>query len=150
MDVCSRVFFKDAATTEIYPYGHTLSLHDALPIFESREGLIPPVIDESDDGEGGFLSDAGDHYRADYDTDALPATSGAATTPSSPNSDSADLSGADAASDEEVVKKIEVNSLNNPTKETISYLTSQVSAALKLRSEERRVGKECVSTCRSQ
>src|SRR3546814_18574512 len=84
------------------------------------------------DGEGGFLSDAGDHYRADYDTDALPATSGAATTPSSPNSDSADLSGADAASDEEVVKKIEVNSLNNPTKETISYLNSQVSAALKI------------------
>src|SRR3546814_4862470 len=31
-----------------------------------------------------------------------------------------------------MVKKIEVNSLNNPTKETISYLTSQVSAALKL------------------
>src|SRR3546814_576589 len=72
---------------------------------EIREGLIPPVIDESDDGEGGFLSDAGDHYRADYDTDALPATSGAATTPSSPNSDRTDLSGADAASDEEVVKK---------------------------------------------
>src|SRR3546814_19061975 len=26
-------FFNDAATTEIYTYGHTLSLHDALPIF---------------------------------------------------------------------------------------------------------------------
>src|SRR3546814_16578689 len=25
-------FFKDTATTEIYTYGHTLSLHDALPI----------------------------------------------------------------------------------------------------------------------
>src|SRR3546814_5896724 len=25
-------FFNDRATTEIYPYGHTLSLHDALPI----------------------------------------------------------------------------------------------------------------------
>src|SRR3546814_19026744 len=24
--------FKDTATTEIYTYGHTLSLHDALPI----------------------------------------------------------------------------------------------------------------------
>src|SRR3546814_2892711 len=72
---------------------------------EIREGLIPPVIDESDDGEGGFFSDAGDLYRADYDTDALTATSGPATTPSSPHSDSAELSGADAASDEEVVKK---------------------------------------------
>src|SRR3546814_1087368 len=26
------VFFTDTATTEIYTYGHTLSLHDALPI----------------------------------------------------------------------------------------------------------------------
>src|SRR3546814_1769302 len=26
-------FFKDTAPTDIYPYGHTLSLHDALPIF---------------------------------------------------------------------------------------------------------------------
>src|SRR3546814_7637038 len=26
------VFFNDTATTEIYTYGHTLSLHDALPI----------------------------------------------------------------------------------------------------------------------
>src|SRR3546814_18555483 len=25
-------FFKDTATTEIYTYGHALSLHDALPI----------------------------------------------------------------------------------------------------------------------
>src|SRR3546814_16814899 len=26
-------FFNDPATTDIYTYGHTLSLHDALPIF---------------------------------------------------------------------------------------------------------------------
>src|SRR3546814_16306506 len=26
------VFLNDTATTEIYTYGHTLSLHDALPI----------------------------------------------------------------------------------------------------------------------
>src|SRR3546814_1242899 len=26
------LFFNDTATTEIYTYGHTLSLHDALPI----------------------------------------------------------------------------------------------------------------------
>src|SRR3546814_17931104 len=30
---CSCFFYlKDTATTEIYTYGHTLSLHDALPI----------------------------------------------------------------------------------------------------------------------
>src|SRR3546814_18961378 len=27
------VFFNDTSTTEIYTYRHTLSLHDALPIF---------------------------------------------------------------------------------------------------------------------
>src|SRR3546814_20435311 len=27
-----HIFFNDTATTEIYTYGHTLSLHDALPI----------------------------------------------------------------------------------------------------------------------
>src|SRR3546814_12527309 len=26
-------FFNDTATTEIYTYGHTLALHDALPIW---------------------------------------------------------------------------------------------------------------------
>src|SRR3546814_5882215 len=31
-------FFTDTATTEIYTYRHTLSLHDALPIFASSEG----------------------------------------------------------------------------------------------------------------
>src|SRR3546814_14751411 len=39
--VCMSVFFffKDAATTEIYPSGHSLSLHDALPIsLRSRGG----------------------------------------------------------------------------------------------------------------
>src|SRR3546814_16842711 len=30
-------FFNDTATTVIYTYGHTLSLHDALPIFEIQD-----------------------------------------------------------------------------------------------------------------
>src|SRR3546814_17918959 len=30
--LCCYLFFNDTATTEIYTYGHTLSLHDALPI----------------------------------------------------------------------------------------------------------------------
>src|SRR3546814_7945167 len=29
-------FFNDSATTEIYPYWHSLSLHDALPISSIR------------------------------------------------------------------------------------------------------------------
>src|SRR3546814_4935842 len=36
-------FFKDTATTEIYTYGHTLSLHDALPIYQtSASGMSRP------------------------------------------------------------------------------------------------------------
>src|SRR3546814_3166133 len=31
--LCFFFVFIDTATTEIYTYGHTLSLHDALPIF---------------------------------------------------------------------------------------------------------------------
>src|SRR3546814_19469265 len=36
------LFFNDTATTEIYTYGHTLSLHDALPISarRGREGKL--------------------------------------------------------------------------------------------------------------
>src|SRR3546814_13924680 len=35
--LCFIFFFNDTATTEIYTYCHTLSLHDALPIW--RGGL---------------------------------------------------------------------------------------------------------------
>src|SRR3546814_17308432 len=33
-------FFNDTATTEIYTYCHTLSLHDALPIFQQVCGFL--------------------------------------------------------------------------------------------------------------
>src|SRR3546814_11565559 len=33
-------FFNDTATTEIYTYGHTLSLHDALPIYRQTEDQV--------------------------------------------------------------------------------------------------------------
>src|SRR3546814_14151733 len=34
-------FFNEPATTEIYTYRHTLSLHDALPIFDTAEPAAP-------------------------------------------------------------------------------------------------------------
>src|SRR3546814_16868613 len=37
------VFFNDTATTEIYTYGHTLSLHDALPICRKRRLRACPL-----------------------------------------------------------------------------------------------------------
>src|SRR3546814_8716793 len=33
---CVVLFFNDTATTEIYTYFHTLSLHDALPFYSCR------------------------------------------------------------------------------------------------------------------
>src|SRR3546814_5844410 len=43
---CIGFFFNDTATTEIYTYGHTLSLHDALPILAQaiEEGFILDVL----------------------------------------------------------------------------------------------------------
>src|SRR3546814_10205412 len=40
------VFVNDTATTEIYTYGHSLSLHDALPIclFEDSQGVSDLVL----------------------------------------------------------------------------------------------------------
>src|SRR3546814_15913851 len=35
----SFFFFNDTATTQIYTYGHTLALHDALPIFLRGDAL---------------------------------------------------------------------------------------------------------------
>src|SRR3546814_3939266 len=37
-------FFKDTATTEIYTYGHTLSLHEALPISVPRVHGLPRSV----------------------------------------------------------------------------------------------------------
>src|SRR3546814_20830556 len=37
---CFFFFFNDTATTYIYTYGHTLSLHDALPIY-TLDTIIP-------------------------------------------------------------------------------------------------------------
>src|SRR3712207_8203068 len=49
---CSDVycfFFNDTATTEIY----TLSLHDALPIFDRRAGVRDRAVLEDDPGPAG-------------------------------------------------------------------------------------------------
>src|SRR3546814_9313653 len=34
-------FFNDTAPTEFYPYGHTLSRHDALPISRRQDRAAP-------------------------------------------------------------------------------------------------------------
>src|SRR3546814_12418284 len=56
-------FFNDAATTEIYTYLHTLSLHDALPICvdcgqQGPRSRIARVVDLQ-----AHIAGAGDHRR---------------------------------------------------------------------------------------
>src|SRR3546814_5316261 len=48
----SCFFFNDTATTEIYTYGNTLSLHDALPILHGSTAPASPA-------SGGRLGGAG-------------------------------------------------------------------------------------------
>src|SRR3546814_19895025 len=102
-------FFNDTATTEIYTYGHTLSLHDALPI--SAPEQVSDIALQP--GETLTAVSAGDTVRwVIGDT-----TSGSGD-----------------------AKRVHV-------------LVKPFAPGLKtnlVRSEERRVGKECVSTCRSR
>src|SRR3546814_10928637 len=49
----SLCFFNDTATTEIYTYGHTLSLHDALPIYQF-ESLNEDVAFDTTAADGAF------------------------------------------------------------------------------------------------
>src|SRR3546814_12820013 len=44
MGLISVVFFNETATTQIYTYGHTLALHDALPIYLDR-GRAPDQLE---------------------------------------------------------------------------------------------------------
>src|SRR3546814_14861208 len=55
-------FFNDTATTEIYTYLHTLSLHDALPIFRNMFGTAKGQVLEQV-GEAALLF--GFEHRAD-------------------------------------------------------------------------------------
>src|SRR3546814_394860 len=50
-------FFNDTATTEIYTYLHTLSLHDALPIYQiGKPQANRPYLDQHLTGtRNGFL-----------------------------------------------------------------------------------------------
>src|SRR3546814_14040057 len=50
-------FFNDTATTEIYTYCHTLSLHDALPIFTAFGGLPFTLFNAQEDRRREYLSD---------------------------------------------------------------------------------------------
>src|SRR3546814_5055975 len=45
VDLSDCFFFNDPATTEIYTYGHPLSLHDALPICRYESGLLSKMAE---------------------------------------------------------------------------------------------------------
>src|SRR3546814_13326559 len=47
--LCVCFFFNVTATTYIYTYGHTLALHDALPIFDMISLALALVLHRIDD-----------------------------------------------------------------------------------------------------
>src|SRR3546814_19370197 len=49
-------FFNDTATTEIYTYGHTLSLHDALPISAAPHAARRNHLRTRRQGEGEIVA----------------------------------------------------------------------------------------------
>src|SRR3546814_11166775 len=70
--LCFNLFFyfKDTATTEIYTYGHTLSLHDALPILI---GLAVDAGEEHAHGRAHRLPDGGGRAHDDGGAQPEPA-----------------------------------------------------------------------------
>src|SRR3546814_13885475 len=111
-------FFNETATTEIYTYGHTLSLHDALPISSraSRSSNSPGPQPRSS-------------------TRRAPLSSNALTTVSSRSS----------------CNSLAIHATPFCSNATLVQGSSQRHPCWRARrSEERRVGKECVSTCRSR
>src|SRR3546814_17885791 len=52
-------FFYGTATTDVYTYLHTLSLHDALPFWPkgTMAGFGPDPEDEDDEGGGNYTAD---------------------------------------------------------------------------------------------
>src|SRR3546814_8304176 len=65
--MCLFFFFNDTATTEIYTYGHPLSLHDALPIW-----LDVHVLDRVTEGpKPQLVRDLGATYHAGALPEAL-------------------------------------------------------------------------------
>src|SRR3546814_13602001 len=120
-------FLHDTPTTEIYTYGHTLSLHDALPIY-----CIACAVSLENHGRPG---------------DALPARLRASV---------AGIRAAFAGRPRQGLRQCRYPGVRKRSRRARCAGDAarrargrawQEGAAR--RSEERRVGKECVSTCRS-
>ncbi|QAY80173.1 ParB N-terminal domain-containing protein [Sphingosinicella sp. BN140058] len=90
---------------------------------EIRRGLIPPVIATDEDGEGAFLVGADADYASEHDAFASEA-------PTAVRPVAANDTGSTATAPPP--PKVDLNPLDNPTKETMTYLIGQVSASLKL------------------
>src|SRR3546814_16230076 len=54
---CLFFFFNGTSTTEIYPYCHTLSLPDALPIFKAPSRYSPTADAQAALGRAGVVLD---------------------------------------------------------------------------------------------
>src|SRR3546814_15651470 len=118
-------FLIDTATTEIYTYLPTLSLHDALPISDFAQARLD-MFESGLFGQGNafwrwIATDEARPYLAAFAADRAP--------PSGSEVFAADLTAEDLLDSDQLAELAQKN---------------------EARSEERRVGKECVSTCRSR
>src|SRR3546814_19188181 len=127
------IFFNDTATTEIYTYLHTLSLHDALPI-----------SDDQDAPAQGNLRLTGQGARAIW-CQGLAAYGDARSVARKLDSGSAGIDGCPRFSNSTVIGLQASERLSRNDQFGLIAGIGQL-----LRSEARRVGKECVSPCRSR
>src|SRR3546814_18404900 len=120
--MCGVFFFNDRATTEIYTDGHPLSLHDALPIYSTPRKLIMTSI-----------------------TSGYPLAPGRGSHYATRNASSQPLDSMAVGPFTALQRALEARESQEEKVERAS-----ATAAMTQRSEERRVGKECVSTCSSR
>src|SRR3546814_20654217 len=128
---CVYFFFTDAATSEIYTYWHTLSLHDALPIY-----VVGRRVDEGahqGDGSGGvghlaLVRRLRPHQPGEIARGFL-------------------VAGEGIAAEAPAERGARGGRRFKPVVEAVGPGRKRRGQR---RSEERRVGKECVRTCRSR
>src|SRR3546814_13960908 len=138
------LFYNDTSTTEVYTYGHTLSLHDALPICTDTSRAWYKLNDVRNNANSGWVS-----------------ISSVLDNPGANAVQMADLIGADGYTGRAGALRVRNNNRVYQTTGvqsvlTAGFTTGGIGHSIELsaryhkdaedrfkRSEERRVGKEC-------
>src|SRR3546814_16582008 len=141
------VFFNDTATTEIYTYVHTLSLHDALPIYFQRGESLPARLATASVRESSAQQQQ--QFHVDCETVHPPCRDPVVDGVQRHAVDQYVLAfhAAAFAGFHEVVGAEQAEALRHHARRTVIFAQIFQPAG---RSDERRVGKEGVSPCGSR